>query len=255
MKLKNAALLLLTALTVGSCKKSASVNPANNVVLNGIFIAANTKTVSSLYMYTKNGRITNQDTINAYIARHPHITTGPGGFIISGSSSPADYSGLQFNFLNSETAIRSFTEATNMQTDSFTVTKKTNAGFLLEAVDTSLTFKDSYPPPPRCEVLMNNSNTLNELSYPRIFPSNNSVGFDTAYTFRQAYPFEITNNKLYLSLYSCFISNYQLPLVSGSIAEEGFYEFNGTFNTVVLKQLAAGDTLLYQNETCLFNKK
>jgi hypothetical protein len=101
---------------------------------------------------------------------------------------------------------------------------------------------------------MQNSNVITQLSNPKQILTGNGV--ETVYTFRQAYPFTVTNGKLYLSLYSCFISTYQQPVnVSGAITTAGEYNFVGSFNTGLLKQLAIGDTLLYEDETVLFNKK
>jgi hypothetical protein len=254
MKTKPYIFLIITAVlfvAVG-CKKSSSPGPA--IVLNGIYQAQSNATISDFYMYTKNGRITDQATINAYINKHPDSLSGIGQFILNGKTASYFTDDLQFNFLANGTVIRSYSIPNGTSSANFTITQRTDKGLLLEAVDTSLYINDPNSMT-RSTMLIQNAGNLNQLTYRGKVPV--GVNLSDLYTYRQAYPLIINNNNLYLSLYSCFISGYinYGPGNGYSANYSAIYNYSGSFNTALLKQLTTGDTLLYQNASVLLSKK
>jgi hypothetical protein len=134
MKLKNSIKLCVFLFTIAACKKSDS--GSNSITLSGTYTSSETRAAGNLYMYTINGQVTNQDVIKTYMANHPDSLSGISQFLASGAKGPLNTNGLQVNFVSDGTAVCSLAKSTNSETTNFTITQKTNAGFLLESADT-----------------------------------------------------------------------------------------------------------------------
>ena len=237
------ALLLLLFITT-ACKKSSGPIINNTISLEGTYEAANVQNLAGTYMYTVNGQVTNKDTIMAYLSRHTLL--GTADLNAFGTSAPYNTDNEQVTFLTKGQATLSMLVDDTTQLTPFNITKKTENGFVLAAVDSVFY---GYNPDEilRINILDNEANTLG--------PAGNCYASINACSFREQLPFVIKNNQLYLNRLSLIITTYNTSGIYGSISGSASYNVVGSFNTGLLGNLITGDTVVYQNATVLFTKK
>jgi hypothetical protein len=249
MSLKAIKLLtgILTILFVtNSCKKSDKLQPGN-VVLSGVYQMGNVINLSPIKMYTVNGEVTDQAVIKDYARRYLDTNY----FIF-------DKTAITYNFGKSEIDFSAADIVTwtgafpppylNTSPSRYTISQRSSDGFMLEAVDSTQLSKDDYGSN-RAMMLFDNSNTLKVFSNcGPVICANNTCSSNC--TYRQAFPFIVKNGQISLQLYGCSIKCSQPGTSAISVSQ-----LVGSFDMALIKQLAPGDTVLFQNKTIQFNKK
>jgi len=232
MKTKTCTFLIIASilLVAVSCKKSADpVTPP--IVFSGVYQASNTIDLSDVFMYTMNGAVTNQDFIKAYLKRHDVYEDSHFAFT---AAITRDNSDSQINFADSGRVKLSKGLDRSYPATDYTITQRTTNGFILEAINASIYGQNNNGG--RASTLMNDAGNLQKLM--------NS-------THKVAYQFIIKDGQPYLCLFSCIINtNFNNTAFSSSY----IWNYSGSFNRELLKELVAGDTIVYQSKTVLFKK-
>lgn len=230
--------------TVNTCKKSDDADGFPD--LKGLYQASSTVELSALVMYTANGKITDQNIINAYLNRGDTLKRI--NFHMNVTSIAENNSGTRANFQNNGVVM--LTDSLNKYSAKFTITQKNTYGFVLEAVDTTTYLENIQPynQNPRSDMLSENIGTINRLSNCIAVPP--QTGFVRNCTFRDAYQFIIKEKKIYYFSFAYVVSSYN-NLYRGF---QGYGDQPGYFNTGILNQLITGDTIVYQTHALLFSK-
>lgn len=247
MNFKITAFLFLTIAvlsTAAGCKKSD--NPEKFPDLNGVYHESNTEELSAPVMYTVNGKVTNQDTISAYFARHKNYLVNI--FVLNQSTLTEDNSAYEENFKGDGTVVLS--NSNKAASATYTITDKSSTGFLLEATDTSRIFEEpTFVNTTRSNIINAYVNAINRITNCKPVPP--GVGYNEECTFRDSEQFIIKNGQVYLALIS-YSTTSSSEIYGSSYSAIG--NDSGYFNTGVISQLMKGDTVVYQNKLILLNK-
>ena len=249
--------ILIGLFVIAGCKKSSSPKP-QDVDLSGVFSIDNMINLAPVVMYTANGEVTDGNVINDFVKRRINTAFFTFNQVAVQSYFPKN----EITFANDGKATWSGTLTTNniiaflgeyyypyTPPLEYNVIQRSSTGFILEAIDSTKNFPATDFSYDRAGMLLTHSNTL------KLFSNCSPVICVTQHCYtncglKNAYPFIIKNGKVYLQLYNCFVSSSR----SGSYYADGGADMIGSFNTDVTNQLAAGDTIVYQNKTILFNK-
>lgn len=235
-------LLMAGTLLFYSCKKGDThIKP--EIVLDGNYFAANSMDLSQVQMFTKNGEITNLNVIKTYLSLHPYKEY----FFTDKQSIPFTSGGAEIDFRNNAFATTISTVNGRKDSLKFSISERTAFGFILRAIDT---IKARYTINSPAEAILLNADKIKKFSNCSPFDVSSGYANSSLCTYREAKPFIIKDDKVYLSFLTCFLN---MKTNGGTSV---VYSFStGVFNPDIVKQLSATDTLIIQNKALLFAKK
>lgn len=227
---------VLTLITfVGSCKKD-SVPPYS---LTGSYEGAKYREVSELKIFTADGEITNSDLIKKIISNYDD------DLFVFTETEALPKGNAEIDFPGNGTATINVSENTKTTPYSFTITEKTDKGFVLTELKSSSVVKPLDFN--NIDKIVSSSNQISEFSNCK-----ENLNIQTQVCdYNRKFPFIIKSKKVYLSSYSFLVyhktqQQSQYVWVKNAI---------GIFNSASTRLLSSNDTLLVQTKHWQFIKK
>jgi len=238
--------LALGLLVAAGCSKDKN-EPEAKPVLDGEYQVSNTLVAAPITMYTKDGPVSNQALIDRFLSRRtwavslfsrtntPIPTTSSLAVVIKGNNRAYFIStapgASRSDTLKTDITAQQAKYAVCTERDSISVLTSTNATG-------------------RCDVLTGQMQA--ELPVKRCVPLSMATGYSRQCRFRPVRVLKIDAGQLFIPQLSWLVQSGQTPYGTCGFASSGAWN---VFNTGVLSQLTAGDTIVVQERTIALLKK